>query len=411
MAAFSTIDATRWWRVSGRAAPITHHSIALRARGKGVPVGARGGVGVERGGEFGGLEEVLDRVVDRPVPVGPGHLDGPPAGVGHEPGGLHRRHPLTVEASPGALGLARRHQLECPVVVEHVHRRVDPAEAQRLLHGVGVRARRSTGHGPPGAHPHATFGHGSPPARRATGAGLGVVDRQVELPPRRVLRRRRNGSGHRPRSYERPSPVPGSPELWTARLADVTPPSSCPWLRHPSPAQCSWASWRWRCCRYRHRHSAELLSPLAVAVLSLPYLAWAELLSPLAAGGVVSAAVLDPGHGARRRRRWRWRCFRRRNRRGPCRRLRRCCCRRWRWRCCTPSSAKALLLSPLAVAVLSVPIQAMAVLSSPLAVAVLPKPASATGHAVVAAGGGGVPTPRRRLKAMLLSALARARLC
>ena len=128
---------SRAWR-----ALTTHQSICLRADGGNPSHAVRAAGQASRAArQVVGLEQVLDRVVDRPRSVRLGHLDGPAAGIGHPPLCLQRGDAPPVQSGPAAPGLARRHELQAPLVVEDVHRRVDPAEADGLLDEVRVGHR------------------------------------------------------------------------------------------------------------------------------------------------------------------------------------------------------------------------------------------------------------------------------
>ena len=76
----------------------------------------------------------------------------------------------SVQPRPRAPRLPRRHQLQRAVVVEHVHGGVDPAEADRFLDSLGVRA--AVGRGARHEHSHTPRSdRGGPRARPATGRG------------------------------------------------------------------------------------------------------------------------------------------------------------------------------------------------------------------------------------------------
>jgi hypothetical protein len=128
----------------------------------------------------------------------------PGAGIGHPPLRLQGGDALPVQPCPGALGLAGGHELQSPLVVEDVHRRVDPAEADGLLDEVLVGHRVPSGCLPPRRHPYATGGvvvgrqPGSPGRQVCR-----VVNGEVEPPARRVIRCR-----WRDRRHGRQSPVP-----------------------------------------------------------------------------------------------------------------------------------------------------------------------------------------------------------
>jgi hypothetical protein len=161
--------------------------------------------GVEGIGQVVGLAQVLDGVVDRPPSVGLGHLDGLATGIGHPPLRLQGGDALSVPPRPAALGLAGRHELQTPLVVEDVHRRVDPAEADGLLDEVLIGDRVPSACLPPRRHPHATGGvvagrqPGSPGRQVCR-----VVNGEVERPARRVIRCRCRDPRHGVRRQCRP---------------------------------------------------------------------------------------------------------------------------------------------------------------------------------------------------------------
>ena len=171
--------------------------LLLGARRERVPVTARRGrhrgrprARLVRGGPRPGRTSSTTRSLLGAAATRPASVISPAASIS----ATRWRSSVSTRSGP-----ARRHQLQGAFVVEHVHRGVDPAEADRLLHRVGIRAARPARRRAPRAQPHAACESWLARSSRATGPRLGMEDRQVELPRGRVVRRRRcNGRRHRP---------------------------------------------------------------------------------------------------------------------------------------------------------------------------------------------------------------------
>ena len=197
-AASETILSMRPARVSGRRALMTDQSICLRADGGNPSHAARAaGSASSAAASSSGSSRSSTGVVDRPRTVRLRRLDGAAPGVGHPALLLERGDAPAVQPGPAAPGLAGRHELQAPLVVEDVHRRVDPAEADGLFDEVRRTATRSRSaafrhdatHTP---RPVSTLAEEPGPPGRQVGR---MVDREVELPGRRVVRRgRRDGA-------------------------------------------------------------------------------------------------------------------------------------------------------------------------------------------------------------------------
>lgn len=197
-AASATMRAMRSARVASRAALTTHHSICLRALGgKASHARRASGSRSSAGGQLGRLLQVFDGIGDRPPAVGGRGGDDAATRIRHQSALLHVGGAPAVQTRPRALRPTRRVQLQTALLIEDGGGGVDPSEADGLLDGIRIRAARPARGAAPRAQPHAprrrvVLLEPLPPLRPR----LGMEDRVVELPRRRVVGCRRRGLAH-----------------------------------------------------------------------------------------------------------------------------------------------------------------------------------------------------------------------